>query len=68
MSMYLTCDNEFDLFVNGRKICSGTSMMTTYHCVADVFPGDVIALDGRDTGGPAAFIGVFNGVPTKPGD
>jgi len=68
MDMFLTCDNEFELFVNGNKVCSGNSWTTTYRCKATVNPGDVIALDGRDAGGPAAFIGVFNGVPTKPSD
>jgi hypothetical protein len=68
MDMYLTCDNTFELFVNGNKVCSGNDWTTTYRCQATVNPGDVIALDGRDQGGPAAFIGVFNGVPTKPSD
>jgi hypothetical protein len=68
MSMYLTCDNQFELFVNGAKVCSGSDWQTTYKCDAKVSVGDVIAIDGRDSGGPAAFIGVFNGVPTKPSD
>ena len=43
-------------------------MTSTYNFNADVKPGDVIAIDGRDAGGVAAFIGIFNGVPTKPND
>jgi len=68
MNMYLTCDNTFELFVNGKKICSGTDWTTTYHCQATIQAGDVIAIDGRDQGGPAAFIGVFNGVATTASD
>jgi hypothetical protein len=67
-NMFLTCDNKFDLFVNGVKVGSGSSWQTTFNFNADVANGDVIAIDGIDTGGPAAFIGVFNGVPTKPDD
>jgi hypothetical protein len=73
MNMHLTCDNTFELFVNGNRICSGEHWTTTYNCKAEVNPGDVIAIDGRNQGtgsdnNPAAFIGVFNGVPTKPSD
>ena len=67
-NMFLTVDNQFDLFVNGAKVGSGDTWTTTYNFNADVKAGDVIAIDGRDVGGPAAFIGVFNGVPTKPDD
>jgi len=67
-NMFLTCDNEFDLFVNGQKVGTGNSWTSTYNFNADVKPGDVIAIDGRDAGGPAAFIGIFNGVPTNPND
>ncbi len=73
MNMHLTCDNTFELFVNGNRICSGEHWTTTYNCKAEVNAGDVIAIDGRNSGqgsdnNPAAFIGVFNGVPTKPSD
>jgi hypothetical protein len=65
MSIYMTCDNEFDLYVNGNNVGRGTSWTTTYHFSTVVKPGDVIALDGVDKGGPAAFIGVFGGKVTK---
>jgi hypothetical protein len=68
MNMYLTCDNSFELFVNGRRICTGTDWTTTYNCQATFQAGDVIAIDGTDHGGPAAFIGVFNGVATTASD
>jgi hypothetical protein len=65
MSIYMTCDNVFDLYVNGNKVGSGDTWTTTYHFSTVVKPGDVIALDGVDKGGPAAFIGVFGGKVTK---
>ena len=65
MSIYMTCDNVFDLYVNGNKVGSGNTWTTTYHFSTVVKPGDVIALDGVDKGGPAAFIGVFGGKVTK---
>ena len=68
MSIYITCDNEFDLYVNGKVIGRGTSWTTTYHFSPAIEVGDVIALDGVDRGGPAAFIGTFGGVVTKPAD
>jgi hypothetical protein len=68
LPIYFTCDNEFDMYVNGEKIGRGTSWTTTYHFTPLVKPGDVIAIDGVDKGGPAAFIGVFGGKVTKPSD
>ena len=68
MDIYMTCDNEFDLYVNGNNVGRGTSWTTTYHFSTVVKPGDVIALDGVDKGGPAAFIGVFGGKVTKPSE
>ena len=68
LPIYMTCDNEFDLYVNGNKIGRGTSWTTTYTFSPLVNLGDVIAIDGVDQGGPAAFIGVFGGKVTKPAD
>ena len=56
------------MYVNGNKVGRGTSWTTTYNFSPIVKPGDVIAIDGVDQGGPAAFIGVFGGKPTKPSD
>ena len=67
-SIYMTCDNEFDLYVNEKKIGRGTSWTTTYHFIPTIAVGDVIALDGVDRGGPAAFIGKFGNTVTKPSD
>jgi hypothetical protein len=64
----MTCDNEFDLYVAGKKVGKGSSWTTTYEFSPIVKAGDVIAIDGVDHGGPAAFIGVFNGKVTKPAD
>ena len=64
----MTCDNEFDLYVNENKVGRGTSWTTTYHFDPTVAAGDVIALDGVDRGGPAAFIGKFGNTVTKPSD
>ena len=68
LPIYMTCDNEFDLYVDGNKIGRGTSWTTTYTFSPLVNLGDVIAIDGVDQGGPAAFIGVFGGKVTKPAD
>ena len=68
LPIYFTCDNEFDMYVNGDKVGRGTSWTTTYHFAPLVKPGDVIAIDGVDQGGPAAFIGVFGGKVTKPSE
>ena len=64
----MTCDNEFDLYVAGKKVGKGDTWTTTYEFSPIVKAGDVIAIDGVDKGGPAAFIGVFNGKATKPAD
>ena len=64
----MTCDNEFDLYVAGKKVGKGDTWTTTYEFSPIVKAGDVIAIDGVDKGGPAAFIGVFNGKPTKSAD
>ena len=64
----MTCDNEFDLYVNGDKVGKGDTWTTTYKFNPLVKPGDVIAIDGVDKGGPAAFIGIFNGKVTKPSE
>ena len=68
LSIYLTCDNEFDLYVNGEKVGKGNDWRKTYHFTPNVKVGDVIAIDGVDHGGPAAFIGVFGNRVTKPSD
>jgi hypothetical protein len=64
----MTCDNEFDLYVAGKKVGKGDTWTTTYEFSPIVKAGDVIAIDGVDKGGPAAFIGVFNGKVTAPAD
>jgi hypothetical protein len=64
----MTCDNEFDLYVNGEKVGKGDTWTTTYEFNTVVNAGDVIAIDGVDKGGPAGFIGVFNGKITKPSE
>jgi len=56
------------MYVNGNKVGRGTSWTTTYNFSPLIRAGDVIAIDGVDQGGPAAFIGVFGGKPTKPSD
>jgi len=56
------------MYVNGNKVGRGTSWTTTYQFSLVIKSGDVIAIDGVDQGGPAAFIGVFGGKPTKPSD
>jgi hypothetical protein len=66
--IFVTCDNQFDLYVNGVKVGSGNTWTTTYQFTPLVKPGDVIAIDGVDVGGPAAFIGVFDGKVTKASD
>jgi archaellum component FlaC len=67
-NIFMTCDNEFDLYVNGEKVGKGDTWTTTYEFNTVVNTGDVIAIDGVDKGGPAGFIGVFNGKITKPAD
>jgi hypothetical protein len=61
----MTCDNEFDLYVNGEKVGKGDTWTKTYEFNTVVNSGDVIAIDGVDKGGPAGFIGVFNGKITR---
>lgn len=61
----MTVDNEFDLYINGKKIGSGNHWTTTYSFRPSFSKVYTIAVDGRDRGGPAAFIGVFNGRPTR---
>jgi hypothetical protein len=68
MSIYMTCDNDFDLYINEKAVGRGTSWTTTYHFNPIVAAGDVIAVDGVDRGGPAAFIGKFGNTVTKPSD
>ena len=66
--IFITCDNEFDLYVGGKKVGKGDTWTKTYEFSPIVLPGDVIAIDGVDRGGPAAFIGAFNGKVTKAAD
>ena len=66
--IYITCDNEFNLYRNGNHIGRGNDWMTTYRFDVPGSTGDVIAIDGLDKGGPAAFIGQFYGTVTKPSD
>ena len=61
----MTVDNEFDLYINGKKIGSGRHWTSTYSFRPSFSKVYTIAVDGRDRGGPAAFIGVFNGRPTR---
>lgn len=68
LSIYFTCDNQFKLYVNGRKIGSGNNWKKTYHFNTKIRKGDVIAFEGIDKGGPAAFIGKFGNRVTKPSD
>ena len=56
------------MFVNGVNVGKGDTWTTTYKFTPVIKPGDVIAIDGVDKGGPAAFIGVFDGKPTKAED
>ncbi len=35
--MFVTCDNEFDLYVNGVKVGSGSDWQATYNFKANVF-------------------------------
>jgi len=53
------------MYVNGNNVGRGTSWTTTYHFTPVVKAGDVIAIDGVDVDGPAAFIGVFGNKVTK---
>lgn len=64
----MTVDNEFDLYINGRRIGSGNSWTRTYSFRPSFRRVYTVAVDGRDRGGPAAFIGVFNGRPTRARD
>jgi len=53
------------MYVNGENVGRGTKWTTTYHFTPIVKTGDVIAVDGVDVDGPAAFIGVFGSKVTK---
>ena len=68
ITIFMTCDNEFDLYINGKKIGKGDTWTTTYKFITTIKQGDVIAIDGVDKGGPAAFIGIFGDKLTKAND
>jgi len=68
ITIFMTCDNEFDLYINGVKIGKGDTWTTTYKFTTKIKQGDVIAIDGIDKGGPAAFIGIFGDRLTKAND
>ena len=68
ITIFMTCDNEFDLYINGVKIGKGNTWTTTYKFTTTIKQGDVIAIDGVDKGGPAAFIGIFGNKITKAND
>ena len=61
----MTADNEFTLFINGKKIGSGNSWTTTYSFNPVIARVDLIAIDAIDRGGPAAIIGSFGNKPSK---
>ena len=55
--------------MNGVLVGTGDSWMQTYNFRPKVMVGrDVIAVLGHNLGGPAGFIGVFNGKGTRPDD
>jgi hypothetical protein len=63
----LTCDNNFKLYVNGKFVGSGDNWRKVYSFTPKVQLGvDTIAIEGHDVGGPAAFIGIFNNINSKP--
>jgi hypothetical protein len=66
-SIYITCDNLCDLYVNGNKVeyDDRQENTSTYHFFPTVKPGDVIAINGIDLGLTAGFVGVFGGKNTK---
>jgi hypothetical protein len=68
ITIFMTCDNEFDLYINGVKIGKGDTWTTTYKFTTTIKKGDIIAIDGVDKGGPAAFIGVFGDRLTNAND
>jgi hypothetical protein len=68
ITIFITCDNEFDLYINGVKIGKGDTWTTTYKFTTTIKQGDVISIDGVDKGGPAAFIGIFDNKITKAND
>ena len=62
----MTCDNVFDLFVNGVKVGSGDTWTTTYHFNPSVKPGDVItAVNGKTVGNVSELLSAVAAL--KPG-
>jgi hypothetical protein len=64
----MTVDNQFKLYINGRRIGSGNHWTRTYSFRPSFSKVTTIAIEGRDRGGPAGLIGVFNGKPTRARD
>ena len=64
----MTVDNQFKLYINGRRIGSGNHWTRTYSFRPSFTKVTTIAIEGRDRGGPAGLIGVFNGKPTRARD
>jgi hypothetical protein len=57
------------LFVNGFSVGAGGDLGHSYSFFPKVTPGrDVVAISGYNTHGPAAFVGSFGGVVTRPED
>ena len=61
----MTADNQFVLYVNGKKVGSGNSWTKTYTFNPKVSKVRLIAIDAVDRGGPAAIIGTFGHKPSK---
>lgn len=49
-------DDRYNLYVNGELLISGTGWLDVEVATVELAPGDVIAVEGIDTGGLAAFI------------
>ncbi len=67
LSIYISCDNSCDLYVNGNKVEYDDIQWPMFlHFPSTVKPGDVIAINANDAdSGTAGFVGIFGGKVTK---
>ena len=56
MSITVTADNAFEVFVNGVSVGSGSDWMTAGLYPQSLSAGDVVAVHATDAGGIAGFL------------
>ena len=64
----LFCKDEFDLYIGGIRIGSGSGIDQTYYFNPTININDVIAIKGNNTAGEGGLVGTINNIVTNSSD